>query len=83
MTFAPSSSTALKLPQPGSIARNRVCLLGLEANAGPPSREFTFRANTTSDVRHFRPSIANSILPLIEWLSQAINKLHLNFPVIQ
>lgn len=58
------------------------CLLGLEANAGPPSREFTFRTNTTSDVRHFCPSIANSIPPLIKWLIQAINKLLHSFSLI-
>lgn len=83
MTSAPSNSAALKLPQPESVAWNRVCLLGLETNASPPSRQFTFRANTSSDVHHFRLSIANSILSLIKCLSQAINKLYHNFLLIQ
>ena len=73
-TFTPSCPAALKLPQPDSAARNCVCLFGLEVNAGPPSRQFTFRANTTFDVCHFRLSIANSIPRLIECLSQAVNK---------
>lgn len=78
MTFTPSCSAALKLPQPDSVARNRVCLLGLEADAGPPSREFTFCANTTFGVCHFRLSIANSIPSLIECMSQAVNKARHN-----